>query len=79
MLKDELVALLETTLTQDPDRFSRMSAFQDFWGTKRARSTPGRPPKERESVFVPSGEEEIDVKSASKPKVRRATKVKQEE
>lgn len=77
MLKDELVALLETTLTQNPDRFSRVSAFEDFYG-KRVR-TPGRPPKDRESVFVPSGEEEIDVKSVSKPKVRRATKVKQEE
>lgn len=78
MLKDELVALLETNLTQNPDRFSRMSAFEDFYG-KRVRGTPGRPPKERESVFVPSGEDEIDVKSVSKPKVRRATKVKQEE
>ncbi|KAK4505455.1 hypothetical protein PRZ48_003418 [Zasmidium cellare] len=77
LLKDELVALLETTLTQNPDRLSRVAAFDDYYG-KRAR-TPGRPPKERESVFVPSGEDEIDVKSAVKSKVRRATKVKQEQ
>lgn len=77
MLKDEIIALLETHLTQNASRLSRVSAFDEFYG-KRAR-TPGRPPKERESVYVPGGEDELDVRSVSKPRGRRPTKVKQEE
>lgn len=77
MLKDEIIALLETNLTQNASQLSRVPAFEEFYG-KRAR-TPGRPPKERESVFIPSGEEDVEVKSVSKPKAKRPTKVKQEQ
>lgn len=78
MLKDEIVQQLETHLTQNASKYSRVPAFEEFYGKRPAR-TPGRPPKERESAYVPSGEDEIDVKSAVKPRGRRPTKVKQEE
>ncbi|CAK4033707.1 hypothetical protein DOTSEDRAFT_69097 [Lecanosticta acicola] len=77
--KDEIVENLNAHLQQNATALSRVRAFEDYYGKRRA--TPGRPPRESTAAFLPRADEvevEAEVKSVVKRGGKRATKVKPE-
>lgn len=57
LLKDEILANLETYLDLNATTLSRMSVFEDYYGKRAQTPARGRPP--RDSIYVPAEDNEI--------------------